>query len=489
MNGTLLTHIAVLAPAGSAAVLLLLMLLRFCIEYTLKVLPGRLARFLPTSGRISRAVCWGATFVCLLSLLALPSIPDPWSLRASSPLLALSPHTWLLAVSIGVVLLCSAVAAWAFDASTPTWVALGTLASAALTALTATHPALILLSLDIAYVVLGLSLALGGSPDSTAAVGSLRRAARRFLTFTVLSSAACWVGIVYLPSDPRAHWLLAAGLLSRALSFPFHTPSLSAHARLPTPLAMIFLGAVAPAAAIAATTTLGYSPHLALFLLLASAWSYAASLRESDLRRVAGRWAAAALSAALAIGLATLSPLPPDHPALGLLPPTTAFASPTPLTLLMIAAIVGAAAITYLAATVERAVGHHQIPRMGGLAARLPGVFGWTITTAFLLAGAPPFASFAGRLLTLTTPHLTPAATATALPLLLTALWVLALACSLQVIHRIFLGIPRQDAPPTELTARERLVLILLCTTALATSLSPLTLLRPPTPIPTTSNH
>jgi formate hydrogenlyase subunit 3/multisubunit Na+/H+ antiporter MnhD subunit len=144
----------------------------------------------------------------------------------------------------------------------------------------------------------------------------------------------------------------------------------------------------------------------------------------------------------------------------------------TPFALLLVAAMVGAASITYLAGSLEFTLRHREIARMGGLAARTPGIFGWTLATAFILAGAPPFASFAGRLLVLSE------SPGVAVSVLLASSWLLAIACALVVIHRVFLGIPRVDAEPIELTGRERLVLVLLCMTAMAASVSPMTLLK-----------
>jgi hydrogenase-4 component F len=219
----------------------------------------------------------------------------------------------------------------------------------------------------------------------------------------------------------------------------------------------MLVGSVIPAAITLAGGVIGPSgSFLVLPLLLTSAVCWLAAPGETDLSRMTARWSVASANAALAV---TLS------------------GSVRAATLMTVLMAVGSAAAVYLVGAVERTAGHRDIGRLRGLGARLPAVFGWLVVVALALAGAPPFGSFAGRLL---------AGIGDSSPLSaigLSALSVLALGGMLSSIHRTFLGVPRRDdgvTDPIRLHGRERLVLVMLGACAMGSALAPLSLWRQP---------
>lgn len=466
MNAIGLTAMAVAVPLLASLLMLLMWPTRRLLEGLLSALPGRLSRFLPNPGRVSRAVGWGGLFGAVLPLVIVPVLP-PDLAGPEWELLRLSSGLWLLAVTIAVVGLCSGVAAWMDDAGRGTWILLTALTGLMLAAVAGQVGILVVTALDLSGWLVGFALILTGRSGGEVDAQLLRRATRRYLVLLVLSSAALWAGLVHHPTWPS---LLALGLLIRAAAIGVHTGGWSAYTQLPTPLAMLLAGGIFPTSALLAAQSLGHHPALAAWALLAAALFWFASLRELDLRLVTGRWVLAGVTTALGLCVAIPSATPRNWSVL-LAAPHGYF--PQLACIALAAAAAAAAMATYLAGSVQRAVGHYELSRMGGLAARLPGLFGWSVAGAMLLGSAVPFASLMGRVV-LTLDNSVPLYLLAGLSLLA----VLSLTTTLSLVHRIFLGTPRVDAEPIELSGRERLVLVLLAATAVVPLAAPLTLLK-----------
>lgn len=466
MNAVGLTAMAVAVPLLASLMMLLMWPARLLLEGLLSALPGRLIRFLPTPGRVSRAVGWGGLFGAVLPLVIVPVLP-PELAGPDWQLLRLSSGLWLFAVTIAVVGLCGGVAAWMDEAGRGTWILLTALTGLMLAAVAGQVGILVVAALDIAGWLVGFALILTGRSGGDVDAQLLRRATRRYLVLLVLSSAALWVGLVHQPTWPS---LLAVGLLIRAAAIGVHTGGWSAYTRLPTPLAMLLAGSMFPTAALLAAQSLGHHRVLAVWAMPAAALFLFASLRELDLRQTTGRWVLAGITTALGLSLA----IPANSPRTWSVLLATPHGGFPELACIALAAAAAAAAMaTYLAGSVQRAVGHHELSRMGGLAARLPGLFGWSVAGVMLLGGAVPFASLMGRVV-LSLDN------GVSLHFLagLSLLSVVSLTTTLSVVHRIFLGTPRIDAEPIELSGRERLVLVLLAATAVVPLAAPLTLLK-----------
>lgn len=490
MTALTLTGAAIALPLAASVLQLVLWPARLLLEGLLSALPGRLERFLPAPGRVSRAVAWTGLFGALLPMLPLPVLLVRES-GHDAPLL-FGMEVWLLAVTVAVVGLCAAVSAWADEAGRGTWVLVAAMVGVLLLALAARDGVLTLVALDAAGWLTAVALTLTGRPDTVDAL-SLRRAVRRWLVVLVVSSWAMWWG---LTSD--AAWgpaLLVGGLLARAGFAGLHTGPAVLLTSLPTPLAMMAGGATMPVAAWLLVDTLGSSTTAGLLGVVGAGVVLLAVPQETALRGVAARWAVAVLT--LSAGTACLletgpgrvwsvggdagwSPRPPgeatviDRARIG----DAAGLAGEPAGLVVAAAAVAVAMAVYVAGAVHRAAGHDELSRLGGLAARVPGLFGWSVASVMLLSGTLPFATALGRwLLAMSTEAAWPLTT-----LLAVAGWLL-LTAALTTVHRVFLGLPRiatepPDPEPLELAGRERLVLLLLAAAGTFPLLAPLTLFR-----------
>ncbi|MFN4242079.1 MAG: hypothetical protein ACK4PI_02460 [Tepidisphaerales bacterium] len=504
MTALTLTAAAIALPLAASVLLLVLWPARLLLEGLLSALPGRLERFLPAPGRVSRAVAWTGLFGALLPMLPLPVLLVRES-GHDAPLL-FGIDVWLLAVTVAVVGLCAAVSAWADEAGRGTWVLVTAVVGVLLLALAARDGVLTLVALDAAGWLTAVALTLTGRPDTVDAL-SLRRAVRRWLVVLIGSSWAMWWG---LTSD--AAWgpaLLAGGLLARAGFAGLHTGPAVLLTSLPTPLAMMAGGATMPVAVWLLADTLGSSTTAGLLGVVGAAVVLLAVPQETALRGVAARWAVAVLT--LSAGTACLletgpgrvwgvgghaawSPRPAGETsvidgtkidaAAGLAGEPTGLAGEPgglagePAGLVVAAAAVAVAMAVYVAGAVQRAAGHDELSRLGGLAARVPGLFGWSVAGVMLLSGTFPFATALGRwLLAMSTEAAWPLTT-----LLAVAGWLL-LTAALTTVHRVFLGLPRMgteppEPEPLELAGRERLVLLLLAAAGTFPLLAPLTLFR-----------
>lgn len=468
MRIELLPGVVVAIPLASALLILLLWLGRHLLDSLTRasVRAEKALRWLPPKGRLSRAAGWSGLFITLLLLLAEPSLPEIWN-RVLGTGFSLSSERWLVAVSVCVVAICAAVAAWVDNASELAWAGLSLTLAATLTALAAEWTPLAFISLDLLGLLFTATIGYSATrPERDLERGSTLRAMRRFAVMTLLASALTWAGWALNPDSHLGMIFFLLGLLLRAGAFPGHLAYLTAAARLPLGNAMMLLGAVIPAAITLAGSLLHQAnPLLIYFLLAGSALCWLAAPREPDLGRTVARWAVASANSALAVSLT---------------------GSLRAATLMVVLSAVGSAAAIYLIGSVERTAGHRETGRIRGLGARLPAVFGWLVVIVIALAGGPPFAAFAGKLLA------SLADNSLLLPVALSLLSILGLGCALSSVHRTFLGIPRHEedgaeAEPTRLQGRERLVLVMLGACALGSTLAPLSLWRtpiPPAPLP-----
>jgi hypothetical protein len=446
MNPATLLLVALLAPLVAVALMAAL-----ASSVGLYRLTTR--RSASTAPRALRTIAWCGIFVALGALVLVPALPGTWRMQAAAGVvLDLTESRWVLAVGAGVVVLAGA-AAVALSAGAGQWVLLLLALPLLLFAVAATSPLPALLALDLIALLLGASARPGGTSEF--------RALRRYLTLHVLTSATAWVGVlamrqsITLPVDVGT-WMLALAFAARfGLLWPPVGP-LALAPLLPPPAALLAVSALLPVGTSAAISLLP-APSAAVFIAasVASVWSFSTSLSETDYRCVPLRWTAAACSAVLAF--AALAPeihLPAAR-------------------LALVAVAAGSAIAGYCAAILDTDIGHRQTARLSGLAALRPGVLLWTALAALMLAGAPPFSFGMARLLALSgkpAPLWTHAVTSLTL--------LIGLACMLATLQRLFLSPPKQPMTPIDLTARQRLVLLLLATATLTASIAPMTLPR-----------
>lgn len=453
-------------PLAASVLLLVIWPARLLLEGLLSALPGRPTRWLPPTGRVSRVVAWCGLFGALLPLLPVPALL--WQQGDAGGLLRLTAGTWLVAVAAAVVGLCAGVAAWADESGRGTWALVTGLAGLSVAGVASRVEVVSMAVLDLAGLLTAVGLALTGRDDQVDS-RALRQSLRRYLVVLVVSSWMMWWG--YHAGDGGSS-MMAAGLLLRAGVAGLHAGSLASLVRLPTPMAMMVAGAVMPTAAMLAASKLAGSTATGVVLAVLVVAVLLPATHAWDLRKVAARLAIVVLS----VGLATVCLLPADAQISGtvLAPPASSTALRDGRSGLAVAsAALGAALTVYLVGAVARVVGHSELSRMSGLAARVPGLLGWSVAGAMLLSGAFPFATAVGRWLLAMLPDV-PWVTAAGL----SGLGALVLLTMLLTVHRVFLGTPKLESEPVELAGRERLILVLLAAAATCPTLAPFTLLR-----------
>lgn len=422
--------------------------------------------WIPPPGRVTRALTWVAIFLSLGAILTLQFVPDPFvrtrpDTSRFAPLFSLDKGRWMLALQVGVATLCTAVASWSPQTVTGRWALVLFVQAGCLVAISANGVPTALLAVDFALLCLALLLCVWSPPD-TPGHPSLRPAVRGFLTLTVAGSVLGWAGFALMSQGGEASAiarpLLTVGLLLRCGVVPLHPGWVGLHARASAPVAMMATGAVLP---VCLLTLLRFgSPVPPAFSslacwagLLAAVTGYLMASRDDDLRSAVGRWVSAAGTFGVALGLPDLGPvrLFPEQFLVGL-------------------AAAGTMA-TYLAGLIEHDAGHRDVSRLRGFAARSPSTLTWMLLSALLLCVAPASPGFVAI-------FLSPGGYTT-VPALL---FVLATGPCVLTLHRVFLGLPRSrlvDETPIDLTARQRLVLVLLLTTSVAAVALPSTLIRP----------
>lgn len=482
MTGNFLLMIAIVAPGiGSLVALFLWTLVQIgrgiaaltpdLLARPLAPLTSALATYFPPPGRTSRAASWFFLFTTLLALLLLPAFPSPWSPGSSDSLfgfLGLDPVRWLLALIVAINSLCAAVAAWEPDSPPLLWVCMLVIEFLTLLALCAVPLWLTLLALDLACLTFGVSLTLHWRDNLPFAGQTLLRTLRHWLVISLLAGGFGWAGFrLSLSTDwvASSALLLALGFICRAGLFPLHGPATRLHEHLTPPAAMLLTGALLP---VASYFLLPYIPTLGgwfdtlLFIGALLAWS--TGTRETDLRRAVSHWTVAALATTLLIHRSA--------------PQTELY--PVAATLMLVALATGSTMATFLAGAIEADLGHADISRLRGLAARAPAGLNWMLVAGLILAGAPPFASFTAHLLIGTVPNHSLSLIPGAL------LWIIAIGSVLMVLGHTYLGIPRtQHENPIDMTPRQRLVLLLLLTACVVGTLAPATLFKPPVVLPT----
>lgn len=482
MNGHTLTLIAICAPGIGSLIALLLWLLKQCCHGVVAVTPFVVRRWLgplgevlrplvPPRGRVIRATSWFFLFVTLISLLLLPAMHNPWALATTEGISAhfgFNPSEWLVGLTIAVVSLCAAVAAWDPESPALAWVGILVTEFLCLAAVASRNLFITVGALDLAAVTFGLSLALYWRPNTPFASQAVLRAVRHWLTVSLLASALCWLGLRLSMEPSRASLaalLVAVGMLIRSGVFPFTSPWLQMHQLLPHPAAMLLTGAFLPAVLLTLVTAVpAWSMWLTVWFFVGGVLSWTMSTREADLRRAVGHWSFAGLTTAMLYVSFSRQ---------------DAETGMSPYVLMILGIATGSCMATFLVGLVETDLGHGEIPRLRGLAARSPAGMNWMVIAGLILASAPPFSSFASLLLSVN--H----SVSTVGVILAAVLWIVGLSCLLVVIGRTYLGLPRVDhGEPLDMTARQRLVLLLLLVCCLIGSVAPTTLFRAPELLP-----